>query len=144
MFTPSDTAGVEQLMALLIPNPPHIPAFILRDILRRSRENASVLRRNVASMTTGRDLLDFRLYALRQPLLVVWGEEDRLIPPSVGKTIHQLLPGSVFALAPGCGHLAPAQCAQPVLDETVAFLRAQPPLRCGETILPATHSPQFP
>lgn len=144
VFTPNDARGVQRLLALLMPNPPSMPAFIMQDAVRTLQENAWVVRRSVAAMTSGRDLLDFRLYALKQPMLIVWGTEDRLIPPSVGRTMHRLVPGSVLALEPGCGHLAPAQCADPILAETMAFLRAQPPMHGGEVTLPAAHPAALP
>lgn len=144
VFTPTDAAGVQTLLALLMPSPPAMPPFIMRDVLRTLGTNAWVVRRSVAAMTSGRDLLDFRLYALKQPILIVWGEEDRLIPLSVGRTIHRIVPSSVLALQPGCGHLAPAQCAQPILAETIAFLSAQPPMHGGEVTLPPAPPAAFP
>ena len=137
VFTPTDAAGVQKLLALLMPRPPALPAFVMRDAVRTLGQNAWVVHRSVAAMTSGRELLDFRLYALRQPMLIVWGEQDSLIPPSAGQAIHRLVPGSVLALEPGCGHLAPAQCATPILKETIAFLRSEPPMRGGEITLPS-------
>ncbi len=139
VFTPRDSAGVTQLLSLLLPKPPVLPRFIMQDTLRRLQQNAWVNRRSVAAMTSGRDLLDFRLYALRPPLLIVWGQQDTLIPLSAGQTIHRLVPGSTLAVAPGCGHLAPAQCSGPILRETIDFLRANPPLSAGEVTLAAAH-----
>ena len=143
VFTPADAAGVHQLLALLMPQPPKIPGFIVRDLVRSMGKNAWVLRRSVASMTSGRDLLDFRIHALRPPTLIVWGEEDTLIPPSTGETLHRLVPGSVLALQPGCGHLAPAECAQTVVAETIAFLRAEPPMHGGQITLPTAPKTQL-
>jgi hypothetical protein len=39
----------------------------------------------------------------------------------------------------GCGHLAPGECARPVLHGTIAFLRAEPPQAPTETIVPAVN-----
>ena len=137
VFTPRDTAGVTELLHLLIPNPPVLPRFVAEDVVRTLGRNAWVVRRSVVAMAGGKDLLDFRLSGLRQPMLVVWGEQDRLIPLSSGETIHRLVAGSVLAVQPGCGHLAPAQCSGPILRETVQFLRATPPARGGEVRLAA-------
>jgi 2-hydroxy-6-oxonona-2,4-dienedioate hydrolase len=38
------------------------------------------------------------------PVLIVWGEDDRWTPLSMGQASHELLPGSHFAVMPGCGH----------------------------------------
>lgn len=46
-----------------------------------------------------------RLSQVRLPTLIVWGAEDRVFPPQVGRDLHAALPGSSFALIPEAGHL---------------------------------------
>ena len=72
----------------------------------------------------GKDLTDFRLADLKTPTLVVWGSVDQLIPISTGEQMHQEIPKSEFAAIPGCGHLAPGECPQPVLKTTIDFLKS--------------------
>jgi pimeloyl-ACP methyl ester carboxylesterase len=91
----------------------------------------------MTAMTNGRDLLDFRLYKISQPMLIMWGAQDELIPVSVGESIHQSVPQSVLNIVEGCGHLAPEQCPRPVIAGTVEFLKAEPPMRGGERTFPA-------
>jgi pimeloyl-ACP methyl ester carboxylesterase len=69
-------------------------------------------------------------------MLIVWGSEDELIPPSVGEKIHRSVPQSVLDIIDGCGHLAPAECARPVTAGTVEFLKAEPPMQGGEKTFP--------
>jgi 2-hydroxy-6-oxonona-2,4-dienedioate hydrolase len=38
------------------------------------------------------------------PVLIVWGEDDKWTPLPMGVKSHELLPGSHFAVMPGCGH----------------------------------------
>ena len=45
-----------------------------------------------------------RLAAIQAPTLVVWGEEDALIPLSRGRRLAAAIPGARFALIPGAGH----------------------------------------
>ena len=59
LFTPTDAAGVRQLLAMLTPKPTKMPDFVARDALRKLQRNAWVIRRSMAQMTNGRDLLDF-------------------------------------------------------------------------------------
>ena len=40
------------------------------------------------SMMTGKDLVDGKLGALTMPVLIGWGDQDRLIPLSVGYRLH--------------------------------------------------------
>jgi pimeloyl-ACP methyl ester carboxylesterase len=137
LFTPNDVAGVNTLMAMLTPNSHPLPGFAAEAALRKLQGNAWVLNRSMASMTSGKDLLDFRLHQISQPMLIVWGAKDELIPLSVGERIHQSVPQSVLNIVEGCGHLAPAECSRPVVEATVDFLRAEPPMRGGEKTFPA-------
>ncbi len=135
LFTPSDAAGLARLSALLTPHPRPLPGFIARAALRRLHENAWVIRRSLAAMTNGRELLDFRLHRITQPTLIVWGSDDRLIPPTSGERMHRAIGSSALLLITGCGHMAPAECSDPVTRATAAFFTSQPPLTSGESAL---------
>jgi pimeloyl-ACP methyl ester carboxylesterase len=137
LFTPHDVAGVRKLISMLTPNPRNVPDFAAEAMVRKLQRNAWVVNRSTASMVAGRDLLDFRLHNISQPMLIVWGSKDELIPLASGETIHRSVPQSVLDVIEGCGHLAPAECAKPVIEGTVEFLRAQPPMRGGERTFPA-------
>jgi pimeloyl-ACP methyl ester carboxylesterase len=139
LFTPNDVDGVRRLMAMLTPKPIPMPEFVAKAALRKLQGNAWVIRRSMTQMTYGYDLLDFRLQNIQQPMLIVWGAEDRLIPLTVGETIHHEVPYSVLNVVEGCGHLSPAECAKPVLEGTLAFLQAQPPMQGGEKVFAAEH-----
>jgi len=49
--------------------------------------------------------LSGRLGELRMPTLVLWGEEDRLVPVAVGHALAEALPDARFEALAGCGHL---------------------------------------
>ena len=124
-------------MAILSPKPRALPDFAAEAALRKLEKNAWVVQRSMSAMTNGKDLLDFRLHGIMQPMLIVWGSQDDLIPLSVGEVIHKSVPQSVLNVMEGCGHLAPAECPAPVIEGTVEFLRAEPPMRGEEKIFPA-------
>ena len=46
-----------------------------------------------------------RLGELKMPVLVLWGEEDAIVPASAGRKLADALPNAQFHLLPGCGHL---------------------------------------
>ena len=46
-----------------------------------------------------------RLGALTMPALVLWGEEDALVPVAVGRSLTAALPNAQFEVLGGCGHL---------------------------------------
>jgi pimeloyl-ACP methyl ester carboxylesterase len=123
LFTPITPAELDQLDALLYPNPPKVPGFIARDILRHSAMNAWVIHRALDSMRTGQDATDTLLPRLKMPVLIVWGAEDRIVPLSQGETIHHLVPRSELDVIPGCGHMAPTQCAAQIGPKVVEFVQ---------------------
>jgi pimeloyl-ACP methyl ester carboxylesterase len=139
LFTPSDVAGVKKLYGMLSPRPFKLPDFATEAAVRKLQQNAWVIRRSMSAMTSGKDLLDFRLYKISQPMLIVWGAQDKLIPLSVGESIHQSVPQSVLDIVDGCGHLAPEECPRPVIEGTVDFLKAEPPMHGGEKTFPANY-----
>jgi pimeloyl-ACP methyl ester carboxylesterase len=118
--TPKTPADLDRLDALLMPQPPDVAPYIARDILRRSRENAWVIHRAIEN--TGNDATDKLLPSLKMPVLIIWGELDRITPVSQGKKISELVPQSQMEVFPGCGHLAPSQCADDIGPVVVEFL----------------------
>ena len=56
-----------------------------------------------------------RLRTLAMPALVLWGQDDPLVPVAIGSQLATDLPGSHFVALQGCGHLPtleqPAECA---------------------------------
>ena len=137
LFVPADAAAVKRLVTILSPHPQQFPDFVTKALLHKFAENGWVINRSMAAMTTGRDLLDFRLHGMQRPTLIVWGSQDDLIPLTTGKKMHELIPGSVLNVIEGCGHLAPLECSKPVVEGTVDFLRADPAMQGGERVFPA-------
>jgi pimeloyl-ACP methyl ester carboxylesterase len=123
LFTPESATELAKLDDLLTPHAPNLPDFVVRDILRASRQDAWVIHRALASMLTGRDTTDTLLPQLKMPVLLVWGEADQITPISEGKTMQALIPKAQLRVIQGCGHLAPSLCAGQVGPHVVAFLR---------------------
>jgi pimeloyl-ACP methyl ester carboxylesterase len=123
LFTPSNPAQLDQLDMLLMPHPPRVPGFVARDILRVSDHRAWIIHRALDTMLTGQDATDKLLPQLKMPVLILWGGEDKITPPSLGETMHRMLPQSEFDVVPGCGHLAPGQCALQMAPMVLAFLK---------------------
>ncbi len=123
LFTPTSAEELEQLDVLLMPHPPKVPGFVADDILRDSRSNEWVIHRAVDAMLLGRDTTDNLLPRLKMPVLVVWGAEDQITPLKHAEKMHHLIPQSLLEVVPGCGHLAPSQCAGRIGPGVVEFLR---------------------
>lgn len=123
LFTPENADQLFQLQTLLSPHPVQLPGFIVRDVLKVSHRNEWVVKRAIASMLTGKDATDRILPQLKVPVLIVWGSADRVFPVSQARTMHRLVPQSELDIVPGCGHLAPKECAAQVGPMVVAFER---------------------
>ncbi len=104
-----------------MPHPRPLPGFLAMAMLRRGDDIGWVVHRSVQSMMTGEDLVDGKLGALTMPVLIGWGDQDRLIPLSVGYRLHAEILQSELDVYANCGHLAPGQCVGQVAPERGGF-----------------------
>jgi len=123
LFTPTTPAELDELDALLMPHPPQVPGFVARDIVRTIDKGGWVIKRVVASMRTGGDVTDNLLPQLKMPVLIVWGDLDRITRLTQAETIHRLIPQSDLEVFAGCGHLAPLECANEIGPKVVNFAK---------------------
>jgi pimeloyl-ACP methyl ester carboxylesterase len=64
-----------------------------------------------------------RLHRISAPTLVVWGAEDRLVPPSYAKRVADAIRGLVeIRQIPGAGHMAELDAPEAVADAVRGFL----------------------
>jgi pimeloyl-ACP methyl ester carboxylesterase len=131
LLSPHTMADMQAMEKLLTPHPERAPEFIMRDFLRQLRAEDWVIQRTVANMVTGRELMDGKLANVTMPVLIVWGKQDVLTPPSVGEAMRREMPQSVLVVLDGCGHIAPIECHDRVLQEMQHFLAAAPPQPAG-------------
>jgi pimeloyl-ACP methyl ester carboxylesterase len=45
------------------------------------------------------------LHRIDVPTLLIWGSDDRVCPPDVGRAYQRLIPGAKLVVIPDCGHL---------------------------------------
>ena len=137
LFEPDTPEKLRELDDLLWPAAaPPVPGFIQRAIFRYVDRHGWVVRRNMDSMLTGQALLDHKLGALHMPVLIVWGQEDHLLPVSMGEQIHRDVPQSEMEVFVGCGHLGPEQCAGRMAPVVNGFLDETSPIPGREAVVP--------
>ena len=80
------------------------PAMVDRywELLRYPGNRAATLDRFALTPDSATDA---QLASLKLPVLILWGEKDRLIPLSSGEWLHAHIPGSRLIVYPGTGHL---------------------------------------
>jgi pimeloyl-ACP methyl ester carboxylesterase len=62
------------------------------------------------------------LYArIERPVMILWGEEDRWIPPEKGQQLHEAIPGSQLRTIPCCAHLAQEDAPYAVAELLAGF-----------------------
>lgn len=59
--------------------------------------------------------LDEHLAKVVAPTMVVWGDRDALMPPSVGERLAERLPDAVFRVVEGCGHAVAEERPEPLI-----------------------------
>jgi pimeloyl-ACP methyl ester carboxylesterase len=68
-----------------------------------------------------------RLPGLRQPTLILWGGQDRLIPPRHGEVFARAIPGSRLVSFPGLGHVPQEEDPQATVQVLAEFLHSLKP-----------------
>jgi len=91
----------------------------VRAIVREARTPA--LRGSLTAMATRPDLSPV-LSTIGVPTLVVWGEEDHLIPPAETESMVAHIPESVGVGIPGAGHLPSLEAPSPFNSALGKFL----------------------
>jgi len=64
-----------------------------------------------------------RLHRIQCPTLLLWGDDDRLVPPSYGEAYKKYLPQAEFKLIPECGHLAMFEKEKEFVDTVTKFAK---------------------
>jgi len=121
-FSPTTLDELRATLAMQTDRASLIPTFVLRDFLWRSKEKAWVVRRSMASMLEGRDMLDGKLQRVTMPVLLAWGTKDRIVPYSVSARMKEELPQAELVTLEGCGHLAIIECRAHAVPAIERFL----------------------
>lgn len=66
------------------------------------------------------------LSAIHVPTLILFGQEDRVIPPADGEKFRRAIPGATLILYPGVGHLPMEQIPERSAADLKAWLAAHP------------------
>jgi pimeloyl-ACP methyl ester carboxylesterase len=70
--------------------------------------------------------------AITAPTLILWGEEDRLIPVAAGRYLDDEMPQSDLIIYPGIGHLPQEEAADQTLADLRQWLAALSPRGAGQ------------
>ena len=65
------------------------------------------------------------LTRIDEPVLILWGEDDPVYPPSVAERLNDVMPSSTLGLLPGCGHFLVEEAADTIGPMIAEYLRAR-------------------
>src|SRR5262249_40202550 len=65
-----------------------------------------------------------RLHRISCPTLLLWGENDRLIPPAYGREYQKYLPAAEMKVIPDCGHLPMFEKEMEFVDAVARFCQS--------------------
>ena len=68
---------------------------------------------------------DEDLASFEFPVLLLWGEDDEVVPVAVAEELNDAIPTSTLGLLPGCGHDLTDEAAATVAPMILEYLRAR-------------------
>lgn len=124
-LNPSTRDEMKRLANLVFYNP-MFKSDAAVDVLLAQRMSAGdgyTIQRLVESIYRGDDMLDGKLSAIKQPVLIVWGREDGLTPLArEGEKFKRELPSAQMLVFDGCGHVPQVEKAAEFNAAVLKFL----------------------
>ena len=118
--TPSDLPGIMKLAMVKVPT---LPYCVWETLGRRASANYELHKRifdRITDDVAGYDL-ERRLPEIKAPTLLVWGDSDKLVPPSALQTFKRLIPNSRPILLEGVGHVPQMEAIDRCASDYLAF-----------------------
>jgi pimeloyl-ACP methyl ester carboxylesterase len=105
------------------------PGAINGDVVDSFTSHYRTLASGRRVLTTGRRLLPeladpFRLERVACPVLLVWGDRDRMVTHHGAEVVTAALPETTYVLFEGCGHCPQVEEPERFVQELCAFAEA--------------------
>jgi pimeloyl-ACP methyl ester carboxylesterase len=108
-----------QVIPLVMNDPPFLPRFAMNVLAQERISNADLEERIFPQMLS--DPVDERIDGMGTPVLLVWGEQDRVIHASTAEVMHRLMPRSTVIVMPGVGHVPMVERPQQSAEDYLQF-----------------------
>lgn len=115
-------AWIRCKMAEVFHDPVHVTDELVEEMVAFLGNIRRVLHMVRIAKCAKRDSLRDVLHAIKCPVLLIWGENDDVTPPSVGREFHERLPFSHIHFIPRCGHVPMVEQPAVFNDLVAAFL----------------------
>ncbi len=116
-------AGVAAAAGLIYADPTKVSPErleLLRDMMRR-RGNGEAFVRSIEQFVLPDPTVDLRM--ISAPTLIMWGAEDRVVPPEHGKRLAGMISGAKLVTFDGVGHVAHEEAPEETLAALSSFLQ---------------------
>lgn len=100
--TPDD---FQKLLEFVFVKVPPLPGNIIRYLTLKSVENKQFNEKIFAQLTEEKYSLESTIGKVRKPVLILWGDTDRLLHVSGANILSKKVPGSKVVIMKNCGHV---------------------------------------
>lgn len=114
----------DRQMAWLFHTPPTTPTLIKRGIVALIGANAASTEKAHRDLIADWPALERSLSGFAKPVLITWGEEDKLVDLSAAKVLHDTLAQSQLYTIAACGHVPMMERPAITAGHFIAFARA--------------------
>lgn len=66
-----------------------------------------------------------RYKSINIPVLLIWGEKDKIVPLEVGRKLAGNIPNAKLVVVPNCGHVPQEECPSQAIEAMESFLSDQ-------------------
>lgn len=119
VLAPDNVEDARRSLPYLFHEPPTPPDFVLSIAAARPMTGSMQMLRSGLS---GEYLLEGLLPGMTPRSLVLWGAEDRLIPPEVGRRMAAAIPEAEYVELPASGHMVVWSKPRETAEKILAFL----------------------
>ena len=115
----------DALMARVVAEPPAVPGPVKDELARRANADFDFINAAARAVREGEayDLAD-RVGTIGAPTLILWGEEDVVVPREVANRYAALIPDAELVTLPGAGHSPQLEQPERVGRAIAGFLAA--------------------
>jgi pimeloyl-ACP methyl ester carboxylesterase len=80
--------------------------------------------RGLFEILRGRGAVDLssNLMGIQVPVLVITGDDDRIVPSNLSVKLASEIPGAELKVLPNCGHVPQEECPQAFLDSIIPYI----------------------
>ena len=102
----------------------HDPSLVTTETIDEYRKPLKAYNwdRALYEFTIASRALELRLAELNMPVIVIAGDDDRIIPTEYSVQAAQEIPGSQLVILPACGHVPHEECPAAFMEAVAGFL----------------------